>query len=188
MSETQERIMQRRIAHSLARDRDAAFEGFVVTYQDRVFAFCLSLSKDREAAQEIAQDTFVRAYAALKTYDTARISELSLRAWLYQIALNLTKNSRRRKRFVLTDIESAHDRRSDASTAGAVEQAELAQTIHAAVRRLPAHLRAAVVLRHLDDLPYAEIARVTGQPEATIRSHVHRGLALLRKELPHVNL
>lgn len=188
MSESEERRLQRRIAAALASDCDANFEQFVVTYQDRIVAFCTGLSKDRAAAQEIAQDTFVRAYRALKTYDAARIRELSLRAWLYQIALNLTKNASRRKRFELTGIENARDVRAGTDIAREAEQAELARTIRAALRRLPAHMRAAVVLRHLDELPYEEIARITGYPEGTIKSHVHRGLALLRKELPHVNL
>ncbi|MFN2527711.1 MAG: RNA polymerase sigma factor [Candidatus Baltobacteraceae bacterium] len=188
MRERNEQQRQRRLAAELARDCDATFERFVLAYQDRIYAFCVSLTKDRGTAQEIAQDVFVRAYAALKTYDTQRICELSLRGWLYQIALNLTKNSRRRKRFDLTAIDDAHDAVSDAKVAHEVEQAELARTIRAAVGRLPVPMRAAVVLRHLNDLPYDEIARITGQPEGTIKSNVHRGMALLRKELVHVNI
>lgn len=188
MNERNEQQLQRRHAAALARDCDASFEQFVLAYQDRIYAFCVGLIKDRGVAQEIAQDTFVRAYAALKKYDPKRIRELSLRGWLYQIALNLTKNSRRRKRLDSTTIDSAHELVSDLKVAQEVEQAELARILRAAVDRLPAAMRAAVVLRHLDELPYDEIARITGQPEGTIKSNVHRALALLRKELDYVNI
>jgi RNA polymerase sigma-70 factor (ECF subfamily) len=188
MSEQDELKLQRQIAAALARNCDGNFERFVLAYQHRIYAFCVGLTKDRNAAQEIAQDAFLRAYDALKKYDAKRIRELSLRAWLYQIALNLTKNSRRRKRLDLIDLEKANAVASLANSTREVEQAELARVVRAAVGRLPAGMRAAVMLRHLDDLSYDEIARITGQPQGTIKSNVHRGLALLKKELQHVNL
>ncbi len=187
MTDATELRLQRRLAAALARDCDAHFEQLVLAYQHRIYAFCVGLTKDRTAAQEIAQDTFLRAYQALKKYNTERIRDLSLRGWLYQIALNLTKNSRRRKRFDSTDLDEARDLASDAAVAEAVAQAEIASLVRAAVSRLPANLRAAVILRHLEDLPYNEIARITGEPEGTIKSNVHRGIALLRKEITHVN-
>ncbi len=188
MNHSNEDQLQRRHAAALARDCDASFEQFVLAYQDRIYAFCVSLTKDRGTAQEIAQDVFVRAYSALKKYAAHRIRELSLRGWLYQIALNLTKNSRRRKRLDARIIEDAYAVVSGAKVALEVEHAELAHTIRAAVGQLPLAMRAAVTLRHLNDLPYDEIARITGQPEGTIKSNVHRGIALLRKELVDVNL
>lgn len=187
MNEAAQRRLQSAIARDLARDCDGAFERFVLAYQDRIFAFCVGLSKDRNAAAELAQDTFVRAHTALKRYEPQRIRELSLRAWLYRIALNAAKNARRRKRFDLLDLDDAAHVRSAADTAHETEQRELARTVRAAVARLPAHLRAAVILRHLDDLPYPEISAITGQPEGTVKSHVHRGLSLLRKDLAHAD-
>ena len=186
MNDAAQRRLQSAIARDLARDCDGAFERFVLAYQDRIFAFCVGLSKDRDSAQELAQDTFVRAHAALKRYDAPRIRALSLRAWLYRIALNAAKNARR-KRVEALDIENAAHVPSRADTAVENEQRELARTVRAAVARLPAHLRAAVILRHLDDLPYPEISAITGHPEGTIKSHVHRGLAMLRKDLAHAD-
>ena len=92
-------------AAALAEDLDGQFELLVRTYQDRLYSFALRLSRSREDAEEIAQDAFVRAYRALKTYAPERIAALSLRAWLYQIALNVTRNRFRRRRPVHVSLE-----------------------------------------------------------------------------------
>lgn len=188
MNEQREKQQQRQIAAALAKDCDGSFERFVLAYQDRIYAFCVGLTKDRSAAQEIAQDTFLRAYAALKKYDPQRIRELSLRGWLYQIALNLTKNSRRRKHIASLELAMAKAVASAENVSEEIEQAELARTVRAAIGGLPSRMRAAVMLRHLEELGYDEIARIMGQPQGTIKSNVHRGLALLKKELHHVNI
>lgn len=188
MTELKERRRQSEIAKLLATDIQRHFETFLCTYQDRIYAFAVSLTKDRTIAQEIAQDTFVRAYHALQTYDTSRIAELSLRAWLYRIALNLIRNSRRRKRIEVVPLEGAHDVSTGERVETSAEAAELALFVRSAVARLPEHLRAAVVLRHLDELSYDEIAQITAQPVGTIKSNVHRGLAMLRKDLHHVTI
>ena len=73
----------------LARDLDGSFERLVLAYQDRLYAFALRFCGNREDAEEVAQDAFVRAYRALKTYPADRVRALALRAWLYRIALNV---------------------------------------------------------------------------------------------------
>ena len=185
MSQAQEARTQRAIASALSRDLNGTFERFVRTYQDRIYAFAVSLSKNATLAEELAQDTFVRAYKALQTYDAQRIAALSLRAWLYQITLNLVRNSTRRKRVETLELERA----SHIAVPGTLEddalRREAARTVHSLVTALPPAFRTAVVLHHLDDLTYDEIARITAQPVGTIKSNVHRGLAMLRKELAH---
>lgn len=187
MSELTEKRRQKEIAARLSRDLERNFEAFVRTYQDRIYAFAVSLTKDVHAAEEIAQDTFVRAYHALDKYDPKRIRALSLRAWLYQITLNLIRNSKRRKRFDMVSLEHGADVVAAEKAHVRAEQHELAAFVRGAVARLPSHLRAAIVLRYLDDLPYDEISRITAQPVGTLKSNVHRGLALLKKELPNVD-
>lgn len=183
-----EKRRQKEIARNLSHDLERNFETFVRTYQDRVYAFAVSLTKDPHGAEEIAQDTFVRAYRALRGYDTKRIRALSLRAWLYQIALNLIRNSKRRKPFETVPVErSAHVASAERAEKEA-EQRELVSFVRNAVSRLPAHLRAAIVLRYLDDLSYEEISGITAQPVGTIKSNVHRGLAMLKKDLPYVDV
>lgn len=172
----------------LARNVDAVFEEFVRAYQDRIFAFAVSLTRNHHDAQEVAQDTFVRAYRALKTYDARRISELSLRAWLFQIALNLVRNRVRRKTVAQQPIDAAHQVAADNSPQTEAEAAETAQAVRAAVASLPQQYRAAIVLRHFEGLSYDEISAITAQPPVTIRSHVRRGLALLKGTMQHAQL
>ena len=89
----------------LAEDLDGAFEDLVRSYQDRLFSFALRLTGRREDAEEIAQDAFVRAYRALSTYPAERIRGMSLRAWLYQITLNVTRNRMRGKKPKLVSLD-----------------------------------------------------------------------------------
>src|SRR5437660_5426440 len=86
------------LTNDLAADLDAAFESLVRTFQDRLFSFARRLSRNREDAEEVTQDTFVRAYRALKTYPGDRIRALALQAWLYRITLNVARNRLRGKR------------------------------------------------------------------------------------------
>src|SRR5690348_9087407 len=71
---------------------DRAFERLVRDHQDRVFALGLALTGNRHDAEDVAQDTFIRAYKALGTYSPERIRDLKQKAWLHQIALNVVRN------------------------------------------------------------------------------------------------
>src|SRR5579884_1402078 len=93
------------LAHCLADDLDLCFERVVHTYQDRIVNFAASSLGDRQRAEEVAQDVFVRAYRALQSYDRPRIRKLQLRAWLYAIALNLIRNAVRGKRLRVVALE-----------------------------------------------------------------------------------
>src|SRR5450432_2399213 len=90
---------------ALANDLDGHFEALVLAFQDRLYGFALRFCANREDAEEIAQDAFVRAYRALQKYPPDRIRSLSLRAWLYQIALNVARNRFRRKRHRLVSLD-----------------------------------------------------------------------------------
>ena len=89
----------------LAEDLDGAFEDLVRAYQDRLFSFALRLTSRREDAEEIAQDAFVRAYRALGTYPAERIRGMALRAWLYQVTLNVTRNRLRGKKLKVVSLK-----------------------------------------------------------------------------------
>jgi RNA polymerase sigma-70 factor (ECF subfamily) len=167
------------------------FEQVVLAFQDRLYAFALHLLHDPGEAEEVVQDAFVRAFRALQRYEAERIWSLDLRPWLYQITLNLARNRRRglQVRQVSLDgdegsayePEARHDERPEQRA----EQAEQRREMGALVRALPETYRAAVLLRHVHGLHYAECAQVLGQPVGTVKSHVHRGIALLRAALEH---
>jgi len=178
--------VQSDVAAALAHDVDANFERLVTTYRDRVFAFVLNLVADRFAAEEIAQETFVAAYRALCGYAPPRRRALSIRAWLYTIALNRVRNRARARGFgEMLSLDGTHSAAAaDAreQPAARAERAETAAELRSALSRLALRYRTPVVLRHIDGRPYAEIAEILDQPVGTVKANVHRGLALLRAD------
>lgn len=174
----------------LAADRGDGFERVVLTYQHRLYAFAFRLSGNPQDAEEIAQDAFVRAYRAIEGYPAERICALALRPWLYQITLNVWRNRVRVRRppsvplddpagGAPLDIEDDAQQRPDLTAERDERQRELA----ALLVTLPEHFRAAVILRHVEGMSYHELAGVLGQPEGTVKAHVHRGTKLLREAL-----
>ena len=172
----------------LALDLDAHFEEFVRAFQDRLYAFALRLTLSPPDAEEALQDAFVRAYRALQRYPSERIASLRLRAWMYQIVLNVVRNRVRRPTLSADPLEDTHasglasrarDEQPEHETLAMEVRGELAT----ALRKLPERYATAVILRHVQGLAYAEVADVLQQPVGTTKSDVHRGLRLLREAL-----
>jgi len=174
------------LTERLARDLDGSFELLVRTHVDRCYTIALRVLGNPHDAEEVAQDALVRAHRALAGYDPQRIRELRLRAWLATIVVNLCRNRVRRHPLPTTPlaplVETGHEPRAD----GATDPAALAlagadrERLAALLAALPDRYRIPVVLRHVDDLSYAELAEVLGRPEGTLKSQVSRGLAMLR--------
>jgi len=174
------------LTERLARDLDGSFELLVRTHVDRCYTIALRVLGNPHDAEEVAQDALVRAHRALAGYDPQRIRELRLRAWLATIVVNLCRNRVRRHPLPTTPlaplVETGHEPRADGSTdpaALAVAGADR-DRLAALLATLPDRYRIPVVLRHVDDLSYAELAEVLGRPEGTLKSQVSRGLAMLR--------
>ncbi len=173
---------------ALAADLDASFERLVREYEDRLYAFALRLTSNREDAEEIAQDAFVRAYKALKSYAPERIRELALRPWLYRVALNVARNRLRRKRPVVVALDDP------ASASGATddprerpdsrfERAESRKSLSALVSALPDRYRSPLILRYVEGLKVEEVAEILKQPLGTAKSNLHRAINLLREAI-----
>lgn len=180
------------LALDLARDLDGAFERLVVTHQDRLFTIALRMLGDRGAAEEVAQDAFVRAYRALAAYDAPRIRETRLRPWLSTIVLNLCRNhltgrGRPRPGDRSLDADAALGTEPSAparlSPPAIIEARDARDAWAARVLALPPAYRGPVVLRHIDGLSYPDVAAALGRPEGTVKAQVHRGTALLRAML-----
>jgi RNA polymerase sigma-70 factor (ECF subfamily) len=177
---------------ALAGDLEGCFEQMVREYQDRLYTFAHRLTGNPEDAEEIAQDAFVRAYRALKTYPAERIRALSLKAWLYQITLNLARNRFRGKRHKFVSIdERGEDGRAawepeddpDARPDSRFEQGRRRADIATLVAGLPERYRSALILRYMEGLRLEEVAAVLKQPLGTVKSNVHRAVNALREAL-----
>jgi RNA polymerase sigma-70 factor, ECF subfamily len=160
---------------------ERVFERLVRDNQDRVFALGLALTGNRHDAEEVAQDTFLRAYRALVAYPPDRVRDLKQRAWLHQIAVNVVRNRVRGHKPRLVELNGSEPDHGSGPEEDVIRRAEI-DALAARVACLPARYREAVVLRHVQELTYAEAAEVLGQPVGTVKANVHRGLKMLRGE------
>ncbi|MBV9439951.1 MAG: RNA polymerase sigma factor [Candidatus Eremiobacteraeota bacterium] len=175
------------LAAELADDVDRAFEAVVVAYRDAIVAFVARMLRDDERAEDVAQEVFVRAYRALRTYAPERRAALHLRSWLYAIAHNMTRNAVRDAGPWFDEplqYDDGEPRASLADPAAGPEndvlRAEAWDRVTAAIARLSPALRAAFVMRYVDEIPYDEIAAALQRPVGTVKASAHRGLLAVR--------
>lgn len=167
------------------------FERIVEEYERRLFGFALRMTGNREDAEEIVQDAFVRAYRALAKMPFEHRAELKLQPWLYTITLNVTRNRLRSKKPANVALDALADpdalvHRNNAPTetpAEIVERSVDMALVERALLDLPVHLRAAATLRFIEGRSHPEIAEILRQPIGTVKSHVHRAVRILRRVL-----
>src|SRR5262249_49274556 len=174
------------LTERLARDLDAAFDDVVRAHVDRCHAIALRILGNPHDAEEVAQDALVRAYRALAGYPPERIRELRLRPWLATIVLHPCRNPAPPPRPPTTPlaplVEAGAEPRAPGSQdpGDTVVRRDERERLAALLAALPDRYRVPIVLRHVDDLSYAELSEVLGRPEGTLKAQVHRGLAMLR--------
>jgi RNA polymerase sigma factor (sigma-70 family) len=170
------------VLDGLADDLDAGFGAFVRSHSTAVYTTALRLSGSRTEADDLAQETFIRAYQALRRFDAERMLLLESRPWLLTITVNLWRNTLRRASRRPQQTGASHpdvaDRRPGPEAA-AEDSADSALLV-GLLRELPEHHRVPVVLRHVVGLSYAEIATVLDCPVGTAKANVARGLDRLR--------
>lgn len=189
------------LACALADDLERAFEELACAWSNRLYAFALRMTGRERDAEELAEETLVRAWRALSEYSPERRRALRLRPWLFQIAANLARNRARDARRVVTlslDDETSEtasalaERLADGDPLGTPEEALAAAqrqaTLAALMLTLPDAQRIAVILRHIEGMCYAQIAETTGEPIGTVKSHVNRGVARLRRAMEQERL
>lgn len=179
------------LAGELGDDLESAFPGLVDAYQGVVYTAALRLSPSPADAADLAAETFVRAYAALRAWPVERIRQLQPRAWLLTIVLNLCRNAARTasRRPDLVPLDGSTHPAGQTPPVGptpedAVTSRDGEARLLGLVATLPEAQRAAVVLRHVVGLSTAEVAEVLACPESTAKSHLRRGLDRLRALLP----
>lgn len=172
------------IAADLAIDLDGGFEAYVRATIDGVYGGALRMLGDRLDAEDIVQETYARAYRALQDYDAPRIRDLSVAGWTWTIAANLCRNRLRSRSRKPTAPLGDHDHAD--TGIGTEEEAlsSLGTALREAILTLPFPQRAAVVMRHVLDLSYDEIATALDRPEGTVKSDVSRALTRLRTAHP----
>jgi RNA polymerase sigma-70 factor (ECF subfamily) len=161
-----------------------AFDALVACYQRGIYNLAYRMLGNPEDAADMTQETFVRAYSRLDTFDPAR----SFLTWIRRIATNLCIDHLRRRGTPDVSLEerieagAQHaDGDAAASPSRALEMSEDAQRVLAAVQRLPERQRAVLVLRYIENLKIDEIARTLRMPVGTVKTMLFRGRQAVRE-------
>ncbi len=159
----------------------SAFEVILLRYQDRIYNLCRYMLKNREDAQDAAQDVFLKAYRRLKDFRP----ESSIYTWIYRIAITTCLDYRRKsRREVFRSEPLTEDLPScDPSPEKLYESGEISDSMTSVLQKLPEKLRAAIVLREIEELSYEEIAEVLHTSAGTVKSRISRGRERLRRLL-----
>jgi RNA polymerase sigma-70 factor (ECF subfamily) len=171
------------VRKALLDDLDEGFAELYGAYRGLVFSTALRLSGRWADAEDLTAEAFLRAYRALAGYDADRVAALQPRAWVMTILMNVWRNCARTKsRKPPPDLwdEPVDTVDPGEGVEAAAVRRETGDELAELLGRLPDEQRAAVVLRHVVDLPVSEIAEVLKIPQGTVKSHVSRGLKRLR--------
>jgi RNA polymerase sigma-70 factor (ECF subfamily) len=166
-----------------------AFAELVELYKDKIYHLGYRMLNQKQEAEDVVQETFLRVYTNLERYDENQ----KFSTWIYRIATNLCIDRlRKRKPSYSIDAEMANGEGADwhvilaSKDPGPDEELILSETqtnIREAIQTLPDKYKAVVILRYLHDMSLQEIGEVLDMPVTTIKTRVHRGREFLRKKL-----
>lgn len=176
--------------------REAAYRELVRRYERPIFSLIYRMVRDRELAEDLSQETFVKALKAVGSYRP----EYKFSSWIFKIANNAAIDHLRKRELATLSIEgSPHARTPDAMEATALqiggrlpgpldqlEARELGGAIEEAIGRLRPEYQSCILLRHVEGRPYEEIAEMLGLPLGTVKTYIHRARHELRKALAHL--
>ncbi len=182
---------EQELVERLKRRDEAAFNAFVLRYQDRVFRILLRMLGDRAEAEDLAQEVFISIFKAIDSFR----GDSQLSTWVYRVASNHCRNRlkylARRRQKLMDDFDEEHvaaaqgtlspDRQGTPDRLLEARQTE--SLLEEGLARLDDEQRELVVLREVEHLSYEEIMAITGLPEGTVKSRLHRARSALREHL-----
>jgi RNA polymerase sigma-70 factor, ECF subfamily len=175
---------------------ETAYRELLGRYQRPVFSLIYRMVRDREQAEDLAQETFVKVFNNITRYDP----RYKFSSWIFKIASNQTIDHLRRKELDTVSLdgsrqartqEEAESSRISVESSGPnpeefVEARELGAEIEAAIGGLRPEYRTAIVLRHVEGRAYEEIAEIMEVPLGTVKTYIHRARTELRDVLAHL--
>jgi RNA polymerase sigma-70 factor (ECF subfamily) len=180
-----------------ARDgQEAAYRELIRRYERPVFSLIYRMVRDRETAEDLAQETFIKVLNAIASYRP----EFKFSSWVFKIANNTAIDHLRRRELDTLSLEgSPHASTPDAIEATTlqvsdgsetpldeVEARELGAEIEVAINQLRPEYRSCILLRHVEGRPYEEIAEMLDLPLGTVKTYIHRARHELREALGHL--
>jgi RNA polymerase sigma-70 factor (ECF subfamily) len=179
LPEGQTRSSDKELMERFLRGEVEGFNLLVKNYKVRLFSLLYRLVGNREEAEDILQETFLRVYRQKESYDF----NYSFSTWIYTIALNLCRNLYKRKkkvRFLGMDSLVNHP---DPNSENHVNRNRLSSILERAISSLPFKYRTVFLLRDVDQLSYEEVASTLSLPLGTVKSRVNRARRILQKKL-----
>lgn len=178
------KLSDEELMHQFQQGKETAYNILVERYQNKLLTHIFYYVKDKERAEDIVQDAFVRLYLHRDKYkDIAKVS-----TWIYTIATNLAKTDitkfTRVDKFSITGKDGENDfeiKDHNASTDGSVLKNELRDILMNAIGCLEEKFREVIVMRDLENLSYDEIAEVLDVPVGTVKSRINRARITLRE-------
>ena len=180
-----------------ARDgQEAAYRELIRRYERPVFSLIYRMVRDRETAEDLAQETFIKVLNAIASYRP----EFKFSSWVFKIANNTAIDHLRRRELDTLSLQgSPHASTPDAIEATTlqvsdgsetpldeVEARELGAEIEVAINQLRPEYRSCILLRHVEGRPYEEIAEMLDLPLGTVKTYIHRARHELREALGHL--
>lgn len=180
---TEQNVTEQTLIQQWQDGDEAAFDELYTRYAPMIYRLGWSMLKQTQAAEDVVQETFLRAYKARQRFDPDRAS---VSTWLYQIALNYCRSHLRRKKFLTLPWFSDEGPELPDSRGGPEANAlrgEYRQLLWEAVQNLSDPLREVVTLHYYLELPAVEIAAMLNCPEGTIYSRLHNARRRLAESL-----
>lgn len=168
----------------LKKGDERAFRRLVEDHSHMIFNTCYSFLKNRDDADDIAQDVFVEAFQSIHKFR----SEANIRTWLYRIAINKSLNfMKRQKRHSFTDdfTKIKSDSLEEEAASRDTEDAERKKVLEQAIQSLSKNQRIAFTLHKIDEKSYKEISEIMDVSVSSVESLMHRAKTNLQKKLVH---
>ena len=179
------------LIHDALHGDQSAFKQLLKKYHDSIYNLIYRIVHDKTQVEDITQETFVKAFASLKSFN----EEYAFSTWLYKIATNSSIDHIRKKKldtfsidkpialeesdftFELPDTTYQPDR--------SIIQRQRTKLLEEAINQLPEKYKRVIILRHSEERDYAEIAKILKLPLGTVKAHIFRARELLNKYLRH---
>ena len=177
---------------------EKAYRELLDRYQRPVFSLVYRMVRDRELAEDLAQETFVKVFNHLESYNP----KYKFSSWIFKIASNLAIDVLRKKSLETVSLDGSRNARTgeeiessrisvaseDANPEELLEAKQLGAEIESAIGQLRAEYRTAILLRHVEGRPYEEIAEIMEVPLGTVKTYIHRARTELRETLSHLRV
>jgi RNA polymerase sigma-70 factor (ECF subfamily) len=170
------------ILSQIRQGNQHAFTHLVEVYQRPVYNLCYRMMGDPDEAEDISQETFLRVYKNMNSYDAKR----SFSTWILSIAAHLCIDQLRKRRMAMISIDSTPEFEPPDSTPGpeaSFYRMEDQRQVQALLKSLNAHDRAAVVMYYWYDFSYEEIARSLSMTSSAVKSRLHRARLTMAQTL-----